>query len=54
MGHRIRSRPARPRSLLALSPTVLAIPGTGSMAHLEENLAARSITLTEEDLADLT
>ncbi|MEV4360956.1 oxidoreductase [Nonomuraea sp. NPDC004186] len=40
--------------LLALSPIVLAIPGTGSVAHLEENLAARSITLTEEDLADLT
>ncbi|MFB4278683.1 MULTISPECIES: aldo/keto reductase [unclassified Nonomuraea] len=39
--------------LLALSPVVLAIPGTGSVAHLEENLAARSIGLTEEDLADL-
>jgi pyridoxine 4-dehydrogenase len=39
--------------LLSLSPVVLAIPGTGSVAHLEENLAARSITLTEEDLADL-
>ncbi|MGJ6970027.1 aldo/keto reductase [Streptosporangium sp. G11] len=40
--------------LLALSPVALAIPGTGSVAHLEENLTARSITLTEEDLADLT
>ncbi|MGH3387523.1 MAG: aldo/keto reductase [Actinomadura sp.] len=39
--------------LLALSPVALAIPGTGSVAHLEENQAARSITLTEEDLADL-
>ncbi|MFI7708069.1 aldo/keto reductase [Nonomuraea sp. NPDC049480] len=39
--------------LLALSPVALAIPGTGSIAHLEENLAARSVTLTEEDLADL-
>jgi aryl-alcohol dehydrogenase-like predicted oxidoreductase len=39
--------------LLALSPVTLAIPGTGSVAHLEENLTARSITLTEEDLADL-
>ncbi|WP_188193565.1 aldo/keto reductase [Nonomuraea sp. SYSU D8015] len=39
--------------LLALSPVALAIPGTGSVAHLEENVAARSITLTEEDLADL-
>jgi len=40
--------------LLALSPITLAIPGTGSLAHLEENLAAGSIALTPEDLADLT
>jgi aryl-alcohol dehydrogenase-like predicted oxidoreductase len=39
--------------LLALSPVTLAIPGTGSLAHLEENIAAGSITLTAEDLADL-
>ncbi|MFK4146238.1 aldo/keto reductase [Streptomyces sp. NPDC004065] len=39
--------------LLASSPVTLAIPGTGSLAHLEENTAAGSITLTEEDLADL-
>ncbi len=39
--------------LLSLSPVALAIPGTGSVAHLEENLTAQSITLTEEDLADL-
>jgi pyridoxine 4-dehydrogenase len=32
---------------------VLGIPGTGSVAHLEENLTVRSIALTEEDLADL-
>ena len=39
--------------LLALSPVTLAIPGTGSLAHLEENVAAGSIALTPEDLADL-
>jgi aryl-alcohol dehydrogenase-like predicted oxidoreductase len=39
--------------LLALSPVTLAIPGTGSLAHLEENIAAGAITLTSEDLADL-
>ena len=39
--------------LLALSPITLAIPGTGSLAHLEENMAARKITLTAEDLAEL-
>jgi aryl-alcohol dehydrogenase-like predicted oxidoreductase len=39
--------------VLALSPTTLTIPGTGSVAHLEENTAARSLTLTEEDLRAL-
>jgi aryl-alcohol dehydrogenase-like predicted oxidoreductase len=39
--------------LLALSPVTLAIPGTGSLVHLEENIAAGSISLTPEDLADL-
>ena len=39
--------------LLALSPVTLAIPGTGSLVHLEENIAASSISLTAEDLADL-
>lgn len=40
--------------LLASSPVTLAIPGTGSVAHLEENTAAGSISLTREDLSDLT
>jgi aryl-alcohol dehydrogenase-like predicted oxidoreductase len=39
--------------LLALSPVTLAIPGTGSLAHLEENIAAGSIALSPGDLADL-
>lgn len=39
--------------LLALSPAVLAIPGTSSLAHLEENVAAAGLVLTEEDMADL-
>ncbi|GLY77743.1 oxidoreductase [Actinoallomurus iriomotensis] len=39
--------------LLALSPAMLAIPGTGSPEHLEENVAAAALTLTEEDLAEL-
>lgn len=39
--------------LLASSPVTLAIPGTGSLAHLEENTAAGSITLTPEDLSEL-
>jgi pyridoxine 4-dehydrogenase len=40
--------------LLALSPVTLANPGTGSLTHLEENMAARAITLTPDDLADLS
>jgi aryl-alcohol dehydrogenase-like predicted oxidoreductase len=39
--------------LLAASPVALAIPGTGSLDHLEENMAAAGIRLTAEDLADL-
>jgi pyridoxine 4-dehydrogenase len=31
----------------------LAIPGTGSLAHLEDNIAAGSIALTGEDMAAL-
>ncbi|MFC4117227.1 oxidoreductase [Nonomuraea zeae] len=39
--------------LLARSPNILLIPGTGSPAHLEENVAAGTLKLTAEDLADL-
>jgi aryl-alcohol dehydrogenase-like predicted oxidoreductase len=39
--------------LLARSPNVLLIPGTSSLRHLEENLAAASLTLDEEAMADL-
>jgi aryl-alcohol dehydrogenase-like predicted oxidoreductase len=39
--------------LLAISPVMLAIPGTGSPEHLEENIAAAGLELTEEDLTDL-
>ncbi|UNS95097.1 oxidoreductase [Streptomyces tubbatahanensis] len=40
-------------SLLATSPSMLAIPGTGSLDHLEENLAANGLRLSDEDLSDL-
>ncbi|MFE6869576.1 aldo/keto reductase [Kitasatospora sp. NPDC057692] len=39
-------------ALLAESPSVLAIPGTGSLDHLEENLAAGALVLGAEDLAE--
>ncbi|MFD0263167.1 aldo/keto reductase [Kitasatospora indigofera] len=40
-------------SLLAASPAVLAIPGTGSPDHLEENLAADRLVLSDQDLSYL-
>lgn len=39
--------------LLQLAPTVLLIPGTSSLAHLDENLAAGQIVLDAEALDDL-
>ena len=39
--------------LLARAPTVLLIPGTSSLSHLEENLAAGDLVLDEEALAIL-
>ncbi len=36
--------------LLQLAPNVLLIPGTGSVAHLRENLAAEGVTLDDEAL----
>lgn len=39
--------------LLARSPAILPIPGTSSVAHLEENVAAAGVQLTAEDLREL-
>jgi aryl-alcohol dehydrogenase-like predicted oxidoreductase len=35
--------------LLQKSPVILTIPGTSSLAHLEENMAATKLQLTQED-----
>jgi aryl-alcohol dehydrogenase-like predicted oxidoreductase len=40
--------------LLAKSPAVLPIPGTGSVAHVDENVAAAAITLSPEDMDALS
>ena len=40
--------------LLARSPVVLPIPGTSSVEHLEENVAAADLRLTDADLAALS
>jgi pyridoxine 4-dehydrogenase len=39
--------------LLQHSPNILLIPGTSSVAHLEENTEARSLVLSDEDVAAL-
>jgi len=39
--------------LLKRSPVMLPIPGTSKVAHLEENVAAAAIELSDDDLADL-
>ncbi len=40
--------------LLKRSPVMLPIPGTSSVAHLEENTAAASLTLTDEEFESLS
>jgi aryl-alcohol dehydrogenase-like predicted oxidoreductase len=40
--------------LLARSPSILPIPGTGSVSHLEGNVAAAAIKLSAADVAALT
>ena len=37
--------------LLAKSPVMLPIPGTGSLAHLEENVKAAALALSKEEMA---
>jgi pyridoxine 4-dehydrogenase len=39
--------------LLARSPVILVIPGTSSVAHLEQNVAAAELRLSADDLAEL-
>ncbi|WP_040870081.1 aldo/keto reductase [Nocardia exalbida] len=40
--------------LLRRSPVMLPIPGTSSVAHVEENIAAARITLTDEEFEALS
>jgi pyridoxine 4-dehydrogenase len=39
--------------LLHRSPNILLIPGTSSLAHLRENLAAGQLALSSETLVEL-
>jgi pyridoxine 4-dehydrogenase len=40
--------------LLARSPAMLPVPGTASVAHLEENVGAASLQLTDAEIAAIT
>jgi len=39
---------------LKRSPVMLPIPGTSSIKHLEENVQAASLRLTDEEYRELT
>ena len=40
--------------LLARSPAILPIPGTATVSHLEENVAAAAIALSPAEVGSLT
>jgi pyridoxine 4-dehydrogenase len=40
--------------LLARSPAIVPIPGTGSVAHLDENVAAAALELSADEVRSLT
>ena len=53
----VRTRSHGPRSFCSLSlrsPAMLPIPGTSRVAHLEENVAAADITLTDTEFETLS
>lgn len=51
--HGVSEHQVRLAWTLHQGPHVLAIPGTGDVAHLEQNVAAAALRLSETDLADL-
>ena len=55
VAERLKATPAQVAIawLLAKSPVMVPIPGTGSIAHLEENVAAAKLKLSKDDLAAL-
>ncbi|WP_018546091.1 aldo/keto reductase [Streptomyces sp. LaPpAH-108] len=51
--HGVSTAQVRLAWTLHQGPHVLAIPGTGDLGHLAENVAAGSLRLTEDELTDL-
>ncbi|GIO98311.1 oxidoreductase [Paenibacillus lautus] len=56
MAVRLNAKPAQLALawLLKRSPIMLPIPGTSTLSHLEENIAAAGITLSDEDFNTLS
>lgn len=52
-GHGVSEARVRLAWTLHKGPNVLAIPGTGDPAHLEDNIAAAGLRLSDEDLSRL-
>jgi pyridoxine 4-dehydrogenase len=52
-GHGVSLGQAAIAWLLERSPVMLPIPGTGSVEHLEQNIAAASVRLSPRDMQDL-
>jgi pyridoxine 4-dehydrogenase len=52
--HRVTPRQVALAWHLYRSPVTLPIPGTTRIAHLRDNLAARDIELSAEDVAAIT
>jgi pyridoxine 4-dehydrogenase len=55
IAHKLKARPGQIALawLLKRSPVMLPIPGTGKVAHLEENVGAATIALSDDDFAAL-
>jgi aryl-alcohol dehydrogenase-like predicted oxidoreductase len=52
--HRVTEHQVVLAWLLASSPQILPIPGTGSPAHAEENIAAAAVELSPEEMAAIS
>ncbi|HEY6747985.1 MAG TPA: oxidoreductase [Mycobacteriales bacterium] len=52
--HGVTGRQVALAWLLHRSPNILVIPGSGDPDHVAQNVAAAALTLTEEDLAELS
>ncbi|OUJ75907.1 aldo/keto reductase [Hymenobacter crusticola] len=51
--HQVSARQIALSWLLHHAPNILPIPGTGSIAHLEDNMRAASLELTAQDMQQL-